>query len=384
MKKENSIFISLVREAMMGRADGAEPRCFESEDLQYIPQVMKLAEKHDVLPIVAEALERYDCPDGAEQIFAQAAKHKFLAVYRMTLQNAEKEAVRSALEEAGIPFILLKGALLRDLYPEAWMRTSSDVDLLVEPHRHEEAKEYLEKNLGYTYFANTPHDVSFYSQSGVHIELHFKLIEKRRALDTANVLDKAWEYSVPKSDGCYERVFKDEMFYYYHIAHMAKHFLNGGCGVRFLLDLYILNNLKSADKEKRSQLLANGGLIDFARTVSALAEYWFGEGDADEITLETEDFILTGGLYGTRDTHIINQVGVKGSKFRYFMSRIFIPYEEFKRTFPKMGKYKILIPIMHIRRILRLLNPDKRKRVSEEVKKVREINNSLVEKLKLY
>ena len=37
----------------------------------------------------------------------------------------------NALEKAQIPFVPLKGSVIRKYYPEAWMRTSSDIDVLV-------------------------------------------------------------------------------------------------------------------------------------------------------------------------------------------------------------------------------------------------------------
>ena len=52
----------------------------------------------------------------------------------------------------------------------------------------------------------------------------------------------------------------DEMFYFYHIAHMAKHFEEGGCGIRPFIDLWTLDNIKDVDHDKRDELLSRGNL----------------------------------------------------------------------------------------------------------------------------
>ena len=48
-----------------------------------------------------------------------------IAIYRYEKINYELNRLRSALNEAQIPFIPLKGSVLRQYYPEPWMRTSS-------------------------------------------------------------------------------------------------------------------------------------------------------------------------------------------------------------------------------------------------------------------
>lgn len=55
----------------------------------------------------------------------------FRVVYCYKRMNYEYEQVCDALEKAEIPFIPLKGVVIREYYPEPWMRTSCDIDILV-------------------------------------------------------------------------------------------------------------------------------------------------------------------------------------------------------------------------------------------------------------
>ena len=59
----------------------------------------------------------------------------------------------------------------------------------------------------------------------------------------------------------------DKMFYFYHVAHMAKHFEIGGCGVRPFLDSYLLLYYAQYRTESCCQLLRKGGLLTFAKAV---------------------------------------------------------------------------------------------------------------------
>ena len=72
------------------------------------------------------------------------------AVFRYEQLNYENERICMALEKAQIPFIPLKGSIIRKYYPESWMRTSCDVDVLVHEEDAEKAVDVLVKEYGYT------------------------------------------------------------------------------------------------------------------------------------------------------------------------------------------------------------------------------------------
>ena len=95
------------------------------------------------------------------------------------------------------------------------------------------------------------------------------------------------------------------MFYFYYIAHMAKHFVEtGGCGIRPFLDIWVLNHRIDFDREKRDKLLSDGGLDVFAKQAELLSEVWFGNAEHTEITRQMETYILRGGVYGANTNRI--------------------------------------------------------------------------------
>lgn len=148
--------------------------------------------------------------------------------------------------------------------------------------------------MGFTFDRRDSYDVSLFSPSRVHVELHFDLTEVMPKVD--DVLDRVWEMAELKTPSRMQYVMLDEMFYFYHIAHMAKHFGNGGCGIRSFLDVWILNHNISFDRKKRIELLEQGQLITFAEMAEALSEVWFGGKEHNQITKIMEQYILDGGI----------------------------------------------------------------------------------------
>lgn len=117
------------------------------------------------------------------------------------------------------------------------MRTSCDIDILIYEEDLEVAINSLETK-GYRCGERNYHDVSLYSPSKIHLELHFNIQENMDNLDA--VLKDAWEYAVPTNTSQY--AFSKEFFAFHIFAHMAYHFVSGGCGIRSLLDIWVLKH----------------------------------------------------------------------------------------------------------------------------------------------
>ncbi len=290
-----------------------------------------------------------------------------MAVYRYEQQNYELQEICQTLEEAEISFIPLKGSVLRAYYPQPWLRTSCDIDILITEKDLEKCAELLRQKLGYEIGEKGPHDVSLNAPSGVHLELHYTLIEEDGLGKGEELLSRVWEFSTSAPNKEYHHVLNDDMFYYYHIAHMAKHYLIGGCGLRPFIDLYILNKQNFLDKQTIT-LLQEGGLWKFAEQATALSEVWFGGGAHTPITAQMENYLLKGGVYGNMQNRVAVQQVKKGGKFRYIFSRIWLPYSILKFQYPVLEKRKWLSPICQVRRWGRLIFCGRAKNGMEELK----------------
>ena len=89
-----------------------------------LAKLYKLSKSHDLAHLVGDALIKNDLI-GNDEIKEKYQKQVMIAIYRYEKINYELNRWRSALNEAQIPFIPLKGSVLRQYYPEPWMRTSS-------------------------------------------------------------------------------------------------------------------------------------------------------------------------------------------------------------------------------------------------------------------
>ncbi len=336
-------------------------------------ELYKLSKKHDLAHIISAGLEKYDVLDMGDPYLHKFAKQQFTAVYRYEKLNYELGVLTQALEEGGIDHIPLKGSVIRDMYPEAWMRTSCDIDVLVKPEDLEKAAEYLVEKLGYERKAQSSHDISMFSAGGVHIELHYELVEDGIVNSVAAVLDNAWQMAYAADGKKYAYRFDDEMFYFYHVSHMAKHFVHGGCGIRPFIDLWILDRDRS-NQRAREKLLVSGELLRFCESARELYGVWFDGKDHTERTAKMQEYLLTGGVYGTMENLTLMQNRKKGNKFKYVWQRIFMPYDQIKYGYPILQKHKWLLPFYWVVRWFKLLRRDTAKRVAREVRITGEIS----------
>ena len=255
------LLFAFVRSAISGTKIKDEERESYSPDM--LEDLLEIAFKHDMVHMLVYGLKQNNLISKED---AQIEKSIFTAVYRYERLKYEYENLCNALENAQIPFIPLKGSVIRKYYPESWMRTSCDIDVLVKPEDLEKAISYLSQKLQYVEKGRATHDVLLASPIGVHVELHFDLVEEGRANNAIDILSSVWNNVSLHENYGYWHEMSDEFFYFYHIAHMAKHFETGGCGVRPFVDLWILDNMNGANKLKRDELLFKGGLSDFANT----------------------------------------------------------------------------------------------------------------------
>lgn len=370
MDQASDILIRLIQTGLKGEHRNQQ---FPVEQLA---QVFALARRHDVLPMVADALYRQkDQLDTAAAEQCQSAM--FSAVMRYERMQYELEKTCHLLEQAQLPFIPLKGAVLRKHYPQPWMRTSCDIDILVKDV--DRAAAVLAEN-GYTNKGKGSHDIIFVSPGGVSVELHFTLIETDPKVDT--VLQNVWEYAQPAEPGSACHILRDDMFYFYHIAHMAKHFSMAGCGVRFFVDTWLLNGIEH-DRVAREKLLAEGGLLAFEENARRLADAWFGDGNTDALLEQMQGFVFQGGTLGSNNNHVRINKAKSAGKTGFLLYRIFMPYSRMRLKYPVLKKWPVLLPILWVVRWIQLLaESSKRKNALQEMKMHQQMDDQTVRDVK--
>lgn len=365
------ILFALLRSAIRGtQLTESELKSYSSDMLQ---DLLKISSKHDVIHLLALGLKRNDLITK-ESIDIQ--KYIFSAAYRHERLRYECDNLCEAFENAKIPFLPLKGSVICKYYPEEWMRTSCDLDILVREGDLEKAKTLLVDSFGYKYHGKGPHDISLFSPTNIHVELHYDLLEDGFVNTSSNILRNIWNVAVIRNGFHFWHEMPDDMFYFYHIAHMAKHFVNGGCGIRPFIDLWILDTMPESDTVKRSVLLEEGNLLKFCNVARKLSRVWFLGEKYDLISHQMEDYIMRGGVYGSNENRILVQQQKNGGHIKYALSKIFIPYDVIKFHYPILQKYRWLTPIMEIRRWCKLIFCGHLKRITKELNYNSKVSNS--------
>lgn len=347
-----TILFSLLASEVCGSPVSEEIKTAISPEV--LDEVFELAKKHDLAHLAGQALSKLGVL-GEDETSQKLKKCAVYAVQRYITMQYEYQRICKVLEDAKIPFIPLKGSVIRDWYPEPWMRTSGDIDILIHDEDVASAIDMLSKKLEHRFVKKYFYEYSLFSPNGVHLELHCNTIEKVDSQARESVLKTVWETSVPENGWTYKRVLPDEMFYFYHILHMAKHFAGGGCGIRPFLDLWILNHRMPDNREKRDALIAQGELTRFAAAVENLTEVWFSGREWDAFSQRVSAFVLTGGVYGKGETMIAAKRAQKktGTTYAYILHRLFLPFEDMQKQYPVLKKHKWLLPFCVVARWFR-------------------------------
>ena len=334
-----------------------------------ITTLFTLAQRQDLSHIVGHALSKHGLL-GDDEISKKFKQQTLQAIYRYARMDHAYEQICGVLEKQKIPFIPLKGAVLRKFYPEPWMRTSCDIDILVKEEELEKAITALRDHLEYTAGGKGTHDVSLHAPNGVHLELHFDTIQERHAVnDCRDVLARIWEDAAPIAPDSYHYCMSDAMFYFYHIAHMVKHFKVGGCGIRPFLDIWILNHRMEFNNEVRHALLEEGGLLKFALAAEKVSEVWFSDAQPDDLSQQISDYILRASLYGDNANRAALGQAQMGGRLRYLLlRRVFMPYDYLKVEYPILIEHKGLTPVCQVARWVRMLRKGRLKQTTHEFK----------------
>lgn len=358
------LLFSLIRHDVCGEPLSDDTRRELTADI--LPTLYRLSKDHDMAHIVGHVLDKEGLL-GTDEISKKIRKQYLLAIYRHQQLQYTLEQTEHALDRAGIDFLPLKGSVLRAYYPEGWMRTSCDVDVLVHPEDLERARDVLIEDCGFKKGSITPHDITLVTAGGMHLELHHTLIEDNRVARIDELLLDVWNYTTPTPDCPHRMILADEMFYFYHVAHAAKHFINGGCGIRPFLDDWILQHRVPHDDAKRQALIDLGGLSAFDDAKKRLRDVWFANAEHTALSSRLQEFILSGGTYGDDKTRIIVQQKKRGGAVRYLFSRIFPPYNFLKHHYPILKKHRWLMPVMQVRRWFTLLLKGKSRKLLREI-----------------
>lgn len=271
---------------------------------------------------------------------------------KTVILNEEKRKVFEELAKAGIWHMALKGTILRDWYPKFGMRESADCDILFDNTREEDVKNIM-LNLGYTVesYGKGHHDVYLkkpITNMQMHVELFGIGFDKRLNDYYENVIDRL-------EGASFEKRFKPEDFYIYVLAHNHNDYSRGGCGLRSLLDTYVIINKFVFDWRYIKKETEKLGIQSFEAENRSLALHLFSGKELTDTDKSRLEYMISSGVYGTIENAVQNQIQKYGGglmgRVRYLHERLVLPMNVVKHSFPVFYKHRLLLPFLPLYRL---------------------------------
>ena len=266
--------------------------------------VYEAAQNHKLAAAAGMALESAGIRNEA---FVQAVAK---AMRKNALLDADRAELTRKLEEAGIWYMPLKGAILKDLYPRFGMREMADNDILVDAARAKDVGLIMQE-LGFEVEqAGKDHHDEYTKPPVSNFEIHRMLFSGTDNVTMHEYYADVDKRLIPDKEGSFGRHFSTEDFYLYLVAHEYKHYSDGGTGLRSLLDIYVYmqkfgNRLNMEYIECEVKKL---GISDFERQSRHLALNLFDGCELSAEDKEMLEYIVFSGTFGTTEHSIENKI----------------------------------------------------------------------------
>ena len=335
MAIEQALLISAIKASVCGVpvAHGAEPDWNE---------FIKLSGRHGLSAMAYDGLQKSNYP-LPEKVGQAMRSYYMQAIFRDAQQEHLKKQLQAALVEADLKHIFLKGSVLKADYPVPALRTMCDMDILVYAADFDEI-DSIAKELGGKAAPGDGNHRNYTFPGGVAVEFHPNLLHHATPIGTG--INPGWQYAKEAAGSAME--LTEEGVYLNTICHLANHFVAGGVGVRFVLDVWVNRHLRKpeADRAFVEAELKRFGLLDFAQKIEQLADAWFGNLPMTPLLEELGEYILTSGSHGTTDRAMLNALSLSpgGNQFSALMKKAFYPRAELEDRFPWCKGKPLLLP----------------------------------------
>ena len=271
--------------------------------------------------------------------------HTYNIIYATVNQMYELERLTNTFKVKGIDYRLLKGSYIRDYYLKPEMRLMSDIDVLIRDSQYKIIKPLM-KELGYVFSYESDHEITWKLPNGLIVELHKSLVPTYNK-DFIRYYGDGWR--VFESE---EKLYEKQ--YIYSFVHFAKHYRDGGAGIKYVFDFYVMQKAnKDLDIEYIREQLLELKLLEFYDNICKTMGVWFeGKEDTEVTDLITEN-LFTSGVYGSFEKHAIaktykksKQTGsIKKARIQNTFSSAFSSLENNKKRHRFLNKMPFLLPL---------------------------------------
>ena len=187
----------------------------------------------------------------------------------------------------------------------------------------------------------------------MQIELHKRLIPSYNK-DYYSYFGDGWTLAKKKTGQKYQMTDEDQLIYLF--THFAKHYRDGGIGIRQMVDLWVYKKSSSSlDKAYLKNELTSLSLYDFYKNIFDTLSVWFENGKPNETTDLITETIFSSGAFGKHESHVLSEgvkltttSGGKNAKKKKIFHSIFLPYSSMCKKHSILKRVPVLLPIMWI------------------------------------
>ena len=363
MNKAEERLLGALRHAIRGETVSRGESVSQAE----LQELIHLAHIHRVLPMVVEAI----CPGHQVEAERQFALQQII---RQASRTAEFLLLYEELIKRGLHPTVMKGVVLRSMYPQPEQRPSTDEDLLVSDDEYPAIHEAL-LDCGLHVDGDPAPDaeeITYRDKSrGLYLEIHRRLFnENSDAYGDCNtpfngVLERTVTVQI---EGTQIRTLAPTDHMLYLICHAYKHVLHGGVGIRQVCDMGMFTQRYGTEIDWPYVVSACEALHirRFAEALFAIGEQYLGldapEGfdgtDVDVVPLL--DDMLSGGVYGAEDINRLHSSTLtldavaadRGGRRRGgALHSVFLPAKDLSGRYIYLRKRPWLLPVAWTQRI---------------------------------
>lgn len=343
MTPEKEAFLGCLRDYIH------DDKTLQVSDVINKDKLCQFAKKQDLAAIIYEQCK--NCR-GLEPT-VDNLKNSVLAAVFFSVNRADiMREITKRFESEGIPFIFMKGAVIRNCYPIPELRSMGDVDIVIRTEDREKTNRILMEDMGFQRMIDN-HAVWTYWLDQFIFEVHDHMFyeELTGEFDYRAYFDRIWEHKKPgKVFGIESPVLfiPDENFHLlFLLTHTAKHLINNGMGFRAFLDMVFAARKWEDELDWKwiEEELTKMDLIQFARTCFSFCERWFDvkmplePGKIDEgFFIEVTEKMFADGVFGLDNKDNEGAASAKEiirSQNSYWISaialtgkKLFPPYED--------------------------------------------------------
>lgn len=387
------MLLALLREAL--GAEEKEQLNDPSAETAFWQEVINIADKHAVLPLLFDVATERGLPEILVEISRIEGKRMATQYYRLLFLASY---VVNRLKEAGIETAILKGVSTSSFYPVPEYRKSGDVDLILLSDAEEKKIDEIMLAAGFAKKKDEQanHHLVYETPEEIEVELHCSFVEdfsdKRINEAMKKYLKECAKHTTQQEICGVTLPVLDRCFHGYELLlHMLQHFMASGFGIKLLCDWVVLWRQPWEEEEivRLREMIDAGGLTRFASAISCVCVEYLGlekekvpliQEDGPDCALLLEEIMKAWDIGRSDSNRLVTMTGTGiGAYIREFHHQMHI-------NFPKLGKCFLFWPVLWMITLIRFLINNHRVRKTSVWAVLREAGrrNRLIEQLDLF